>query len=315
MPPSSPPSAALNVLAPGVRYIDLHFRGAPHVIATAVLEGRGRVALVDPGPASTLPALRAGLARGGLSLADVDCILLTHIHLDHAGATGTIVAEHPRVQVCVHERGAPHLLDPTKLLKSATRLYGDEMDALWGPFLPVPASRVTALAGGETVEAGGRPLAVAYTPGHASHHLAWFDRESGIAFVGDVAGLRVPEHHFVLPPTPPPDIDLEAWEASVERVLAWHPHGLFLTHFGLVSTPAPHLQELLSRLRRYAEIARASLASSDDPDAQRDRFIAGVQHDLRSAVGDAAATRYTLAAPLDQCWQGLARYWKKRASQ
>ncbi len=301
-----------NVLAPGVRYIDLQFRGMPHVISTAVLEGRGRVAIVDPGPASSLPALRAGLERGGLSLADVDAILLTHIHLDHAGATGTIVAEHPRVRVYVHERGAPHLIDPTKLLSSATRLYGDRMDALWGPFLAVPASQVTALAGGETVDAGGRALAVAYTPGHASHHLAWFDRDSGIAFVGDVGGMRVPDTTFVLPPTPPPDIDLAAWEASIDRILAWHPHGLFLTHFGLVSTPAPHLQELLSRLRRYAEIARVSLASGGDPDAQRDRFVAEVLLELRREVGAAIAARYTLAAPLDQCWQGLARYWTKR---
>jgi glyoxylase-like metal-dependent hydrolase (beta-lactamase superfamily II) len=304
----------MNVLAPGVRYIDLQFRGTPHVIATAVLEGRGQVALVDPGPTSALPVLRAGLERGGLSLADVDTILLTHIHLDHAGAAGTIVAEHPRIRVYVHEYGAPHLVDPTKLLNSATRLYGDQMDALWGQFLAVPKSQITALSGGETVDAGGRALVAAYTPGHALHHLAWFDRDSGIAFVGDVAGLRVPDHPFVAPPTPPPDIDLDAWEASVDRVLAWHPNGLFLTHFGLVSTPAPHLQELLSRLRRYAEIARVSLASSDDPEVQRDRFIAEVLRELRSAVGEAMTARYTLAAPLDQCWQGLARYWKKRKS-
>jgi glyoxylase-like metal-dependent hydrolase (beta-lactamase superfamily II) len=303
----------MNVLAPGVRYIDLQFRGTPHVIAAAILEGRGRVALVDPGPTSSLPVLRAGLERGGLSLADVDTILLTHIHLDHAGAAGTIVAEHPRIRVYVHEYGAPHLVDPTKLLKSATRLYGDQMDALWGQFLAVPASQITALSGGETVDAGGRALVAAYTPGHALHHLAWFDRDSGIAFVGDVAGLRVPDNPFVVPPTPPPDIDLDAWEASVDRVLAWHPNGLFLTHFGLVSTPAPHLQELLSRLRRYAEIARASLASSDDPDVQRDRFIAEVLRELRSAVGEAMTARYMLAAPLDQCWQGLARYWKKKS--
>ena len=305
----------MNVLASGVRYVALNFRGAPHVIATAVVEGRGQVALVDTGPASTLPALREGLARGGLSLADVDALLLTHIHLDHAGAAGTIVAEHPRVKVYVHERGAPHLIDPTKLLNSATRLYGDQMNALWGPFLPVPASQVKALTGGETVEAGGRSLSVAYTPGHASHHLAWFDRDSQIAFVGDVAGMRVPGQQFVMPPTPPPDIDLEAWETSVDRVLAWAPHSLFLTHFGLVSTPAPHLHELLARLRRYAEIARVSLADSDDPDAQRDRFMADVLQDLRTAVGEPAASRYMLAAPLEQCWQGLARYWKKRSDK
>jgi glyoxylase-like metal-dependent hydrolase (beta-lactamase superfamily II) len=301
----------MKVLAPGVRFVDLQFRGSPHVIATAVLDGSGRAALIDPGPTSTLPALRAGLEHGGISLADVDAILLTHIHLDHAGATGTIVAEYPRVKVYVHERGAPHLVDPTKLLNSATRLYGERMDTLWGSVLAVPKSHITALTGGESIGAGGRTLNVAYTPGHAFHHVSFFDRESGLAFVGDVAGVRTPETDFVLPPTPPPDIDLTAWRASIDRVLAWHPNGLFLTHFGLVSTPSTHMQALLVRLDAYAEFARSSLAAGGDDEAQRDRFIAEVLGDLRQAVGDAAAARYLLAVPPDQCWQGLARYWKK----
>jgi glyoxylase-like metal-dependent hydrolase (beta-lactamase superfamily II) len=305
----------MNVLSPGARFIDLQFRGSSQVIATVVLEGSGEVALIDPGPTSTLPALRAGLERGGLSLGDVDAILLTHIHLDHAGATGVIVAEHPRIRVYVHERGAPHLIDPTKLLNSATRLYGDQMDALWGAFLAVPAAQVTALAGGEDVRAGGRTLKSAYTPGHASHHLAFFDRDSGIAFVGDVGGVRVPGSDVVLPPTPPPDIDLELWRGSVDRLLAWHPNGLFLTHFGLASSPAPHLQELLARLTHYAELARASLAAGGSDDEQRQRFEADMLRELRQRVGDVAAARYALAVPPGQCWQGLARYWKKRHAE
>jgi glyoxylase-like metal-dependent hydrolase (beta-lactamase superfamily II) len=305
----------MTVLAPGARFVDLGFRGTAGVIATVVLDGAGQVALIDPGPTSTLPALRAGLERSGFTLADVDAVLLTHIHLDHAGATGTIVAENPRVRVFVHERGAPHLIDPTKLLNSATRLYGDQMDSLWGAFLAVPASQVTALAGGETISAGGKALAVAYTPGHASHHVAYFERDSGLAFVGDVGGVRVPPSSFVLPPTPPPDIDLAAWDASIERVQAWHPHGLFLTHFGLVSAPTTHLQELVARLRAYADIARVAVTSGADEATARERFISEVQRDIERAIGAAGVARYAVAVPLDQCWQGFQRYWKKRMGE
>ena len=302
----------MMVLAPGTRYVDLQFRGAPQIIATAVLDRAGQVALIDPGPTRTLPALTEGLARGGIALADIDAILLTHIHLDHAGATGTLVAAHPRIRVHVHERGATHLVDPTKLLSSATRLYGNQMDALWGPFLPVPASQVTAISGGETIRAGGRAIEVAYTPGHASHHVSYFDRESGLAFVGDVAGVRVPPTSYVLPPTPPPDIDVAAWEASADRVLGWHPNGLFLTHFGLVSTPGPHFEELRRRLRELTEIARRAVTSGEAEDAQQRRFIAEMTAEMTGEIGEEMVKRYTLAVPPDQCWQGLARYWKKR---
>jgi len=304
----------MTVLAPGIRFVDLRFAGTPQVIATAVFDGAGGVALVDPGPTSTLPVLEEELARGGVALSDVDTILLTHIHLDHAGATGTLVAAHPRIRVYVHERGARHMIDPVKLLSSAARVYGDRMDALWGAFLPVPATNIVALGGGEEIRAGGRTLEVAYTPGHASHHVAYFDRESGLAFVGDVAGVRIPPTTFVLPPTPPPDIDLDTWRASVERLLAWYPHGLFLTHFGLVSTPAPHLEELLTRLDAYAEIARQCLTSGGDEPSQRARFVAAVMADMKREVGEAAAARYALGVPPYQCWQGLARYWTKKMS-
>lgn len=192
------------MLAPGLSWIDLRFLGRPHAIATGVVSGGGTLALVDPGPTSCLETLELGLQAQGLRLADVTHLLLTHIHLDHAGAAGTIVRRYPRVQVLVHERGAPHMIDPAKLLASATRLYGDQMDRLWGEFAPVPASSLTVLAGGERIEAGGRAFDVAYTPGHASHHVSYFDRASGVAFVGDTAGVCV-DGGYVLPPTPPPD--------------------------------------------------------------------------------------------------------------
>jgi glyoxylase-like metal-dependent hydrolase (beta-lactamase superfamily II) len=177
-------------LATGIDYVDLNFLGYPNIIATAVLHGPGGVALIDPGPSTCLTTLRSTLERSGIGMADVRQILLTHIHLDHAGCTGTLVKENPSIDVFVHERGATHLADPTKLVSSATRLYGQDMDRLWGEFLPVPRERLRELKGGETVEAGGRTLQVAYTPGHASHHVSYFEPSTRIAFVGDTAGIR-----------------------------------------------------------------------------------------------------------------------------
>ena len=162
-------------LATGIDYVDLNFLGYSNIIATAVLHGPGGVALIDPGPSTSLTTLRSTLERSGIGMADVRQILLTHIHLDHAGCTGTLVKENPSIDVFVHGSGAIHLADPTKLLSSATRLYGQDMDRLWGEFLPVPRERLRELQGGETILAGGRTLQVAYTPGHASHHVSYFE--------------------------------------------------------------------------------------------------------------------------------------------
>ena len=223
-----------------VDFIDLQFRGSPRVIATALINGPGGVTLIDPGPTSCLPVLEAGLRDRGLTLRDVRTLLLTHIHLDHAGATGTIVERVPGIKVYVHERGAPHMIDPAKLLASAARLHGDQMDALWGAFLPVPASQVTALAGGERLELSGTSMRVAYTPGHAKHHVSYLDERAGMAYVGDTGGVRI-TGDYLLAPTPPPDIDIEAWQSSLDLIDAWQPVSLFLTHFGPIDagTGAP----------------------------------------------------------------------------
>ncbi|MEO5821786.1 MAG: MBL fold metallo-hydrolase [Vicinamibacteraceae bacterium] len=305
----------MTVIAPGIRFLDLRFQGSPQVVATGVLESTARVALIDPGPTSTLDELRAQLALGGLGLGDVEAILLTHIHLDHAGACGTIVREHPGITVYVHERGATHLINPEKLLNSATRLYGKAMDRLWGAFEPVPAANIRALAGGETVTAGGHTLETAYTPGHASHHLAYFDAPSRIAFVGDVAGVSIPPAHVIVPPTPPPDIDIEAWEASIEKILAWHPDALFLTHFGLKSNPAIHLQELMERLRIWARLVKDLMADEPNVDVRRTKFARQVGVDMRRSVSDGDSIRYGLAIALDQSYNGLERYWTKKAER
>ena len=303
----------MTTIAPGIRFLDLRHQGAPQVVATAVLAGADKVALIDPGPTSTLDTLTEQLALGGLSMSDVEAILLTHIHLDHAGACGTIVREHPHLPVYVHERGAPHLVNPEKLLSSATRLYGSAMDRLWGAFEPVPEANIRVLAGGETVTAGGHTLQTAYTPGHASHHIAYFDAPSRIAFVGDVGGVSLPPAHIIVPPTPPPDIDVEAWEESIAKVLAWHPEALFLTHFGLKSNPAIHLQELAERLRSWARIVQ-DVASEPSVDARRAKFKRQAGLELRRSVSEVEYSRYGLAINFDQTYDGLERYWKKKAS-
>ena len=186
-----------------MRVIDVMHLGRPHVIGCWQVGE----ALVDPGPESSLQTLLEALGEERPR-----ALLLTHIHLDHAAATGALVRRWPDLEVYVHERGAPHLVDPSKLLASAERLYGEQMERLWGEIVPVPEANVTALAGGETVLG----MRVAYTPGHASHHVCYLHEDSGTAFVGDVAAVRIPGTDLIVPPTPPPDIDIEAWEDSIE---------------------------------------------------------------------------------------------------
>jgi glyoxylase-like metal-dependent hydrolase (beta-lactamase superfamily II) len=296
----------------GLRYLDLDFQGVPSVIASAVLEAPGGVALVDPGPTSCLPALRRGLERLGLGIRDVRTLLLTHIHLDHAGASGTLLRENPGITVYVHERGAKHMIDPSKLLDSASRLYGDLMGRLWGHVDPVPAGAVRVLAGGERLEVGGRTLEVAYTPGHAWHHVSYFDASSGTAFVGDTAGVRIGTSMFVMPPTPPPDIEIDTWRASAARILEWEPRTLFLTHFGPSASPAAHLHEMLEHLNRTAGFARAALKSGGTDAEQVASFEQEMRSELQRHMTPAETRSYELAVPLDHCFMGLARYWRKR---
>lgn len=269
------------------RVIDTMHCGLDRVIG--VWERGG--ALIDPGPASTIEAVLAALDR------PPEAILLTHIHLDHAGATGTLVECFPRVRVYAHEAGAPHLIDPERLLRSAARLYGDEMERLWGEVLPVPAANVTALAGGETV-AG---LEVLYTPGHASHHVTYFDPASGDAFVGDVAGVRIPPGETVWLPTPPPDIDLELWRGSIALLAEREPERLLLTHYGSVDDPRRHLAATLAELERLAESSRAG---------DERQFLAALGERI-DAEPPELAERTRVAMPPEQSWLGLERYWRR----
>ena len=250
--------------------------------------------IVDPGPASCLDTLVDRLGS-----TEPRGLLLTHIHLDHAGATGVLCRRYPELRVYVHERGAPHLVDPSKLLASASRLYGDEMDELWGEVAPVPEENIHVLKGGETVEG----FKVAYTPGHASHHVCYLHEESGDAYVGDMAGVRLPPHEFTLAPTPPPDIDVEAWLESVHTIAAWRPQTLQLTHFGSVTDVTDQLHRVRTALTESADRARL---------ADEEQFIAGIREQLRE-TDEAMAATYEQAAPPYQLYQGLERYWRKKA--
>ena len=292
-------------------YIDLRFRGSDRVIATAVLSGPDGITLVDPGPTSCLPALEDGLRQRGLTLRDVRSLLITHIHLDHAGAVGTILERVPAIRVHVHERGAPHMIDPAKLLASATRLYGDQMDALWGAFLPVPAANVHVLQGGERIETAGTTLRVAYTPGHAKHHVSYLDETTGVAYVGDTGGIRV-SGDYLLAPTPPPDIDLASWRQSLDAIEGWQPVSLFLTHFGKVSGAKAHLARFRETLTGQAEAVRESMAAGNTDEERTRVFVERLRRDIRKVMPEHEARATELAAPFDQLWQGLARYWSKQ---
>ncbi|MBV9213948.1 MAG: MBL fold metallo-hydrolase [Actinobacteria bacterium] len=263
------------------RLIDVRHLGRERVIGAYELDG----VLVDPGPASTVDALAEVEPRA---------LLLTHIHLDHAGAAGVLARHHPNLVVYVHERGAPHLVDPSRLLRSAERLYGEEMERLWGEVAPVPQENVRALSGGEEVEG----FRVAYTPGHASHHVCYLHEETGDAYVGDMGGVRITPTEHTVAPTPPPDIDVEAWRSSLDTISGWSPRRLCLTHFGCVDDPPAQLDAVREALDRQIEMVERT--------GQRE-FEAW----LRAGLPNEWAESFVQAAVPDQLYMGLERYLAK----
>ena len=308
------PNGILGIYMNKISVLDVNWVGRPRSIGVALLESNGHRALIDPGPESTLPELRRQLAAHGLSIVNLDALLLTHIHLDHAGASGALVRENPRLAVYVHELGAKHMADPTKLLASAVRLWPNDLHRLFGETLPVPEGNLHILRGGETLGLGGRKLAVVYTPGHASHHVSYFDDADGVAFVGDTTGIRIENGPYILPATPPPDIDLGVWEESFAAILARRPQRLFLTHFGYSDNPAAHIAEFRERLHLWAELAAECLNGASDDAAAQQNFVAEAREEMEQRLGVAEAEHHAFTAGLDLSFLGLARYWKKRAT-
>jgi glyoxylase-like metal-dependent hydrolase (beta-lactamase superfamily II) len=274
--------------------LDLRHLGHERVIGSYLLETGDGLSLQDCGPTTCVTELKARLAERGLELGDVRHLLLSHIHLDHAGAAGVLVREHPGLQVHVSEVGAPHLVDPSRLERSARRLYGDDFDRLWGELAPVPGENVHVV-GDETVG-----LATFPSPGHASHHVCYLDRDETL-YAGDAAGVRIRPSEFVLPPTPPPEVDLEAWERTLDELERRGPQRLALIHFGVFEDVERHLGELRRRLSEWADRVRGG--------ATEEQFAAGAEADL--AVDRDA---YEQAMPFWQSYAGLKRYWEKRAA-
>jgi glyoxylase-like metal-dependent hydrolase (beta-lactamase superfamily II) len=282
-----------------MRVIDVMHLGRPHVIGCWEVDGM----LVDPGPESSLSTVLEAIGSE-----KPRAVLLTHIHLDHAAATGALVQRWPDLDVYVHERGAPHLIDPSKLLASAERLYGDKLGFLWGEILPVPEGNVRVLSGGESVLG----MRVAYTPGHASHHVCYLHEGSGTAFVGDVAACRIPPSNLIVPPTPPPDIDVEIWEESLDTVAGWSPSRLALTHFGAVEDDVPgHIEQVKAKLREEAELVRRM---------EKDEYDVDVERRIRTRLDEEGLQGDTVeellqAVPTAYQWGGLDRYWRKKAER
>ena len=295
--------------------IDLHWTGRPRSIAALLIESGGKSAVVDPGPESTLETLRAGLLERGQSIQSLDSLLLTHIHLDHAGATGALLRENPRLKVYVHEFGAVHMIDPSKLLASAGRLYGGDLKTLYGECLPVPKESMVPLDGGEQIRIGEVELDVFYTPGHASHHVTFWDRASRIALVGDTAGIRVEGDAFLLPATPPPDIDVEIWNQSLDTIASWEPERLFLTHFGFIENPSEHVRLYKERLAEWSALTRKLMASGMEMSEAEKAFVDSIASEIKSTLPADAAEHYIFNGGLRLSWLGLMRYVKKKELQ
>jgi len=296
-----------------ISILDMNWVGRPHSIAAALLESGGHRAIIDPGPESTLTTLRERLHARGLTVAQLDAILLTHIHLDHAGASGSLVRENPRLAVYVHDLGAPHMIDPSRLLASAQRLWPDNLHELFGETLPVPKENLRILKGGETLMLGARKLEVAYTPGHASHHVSYFDDVESVAFIGDTTGIRIDNGPYILPATPPPDINLEIWENSFATILARRPSRLFLTHFGYADKPAEHIEKFRRGLHHWAELAAEILRSASTEGEAKKAFVARAHAEMQEQLGPEEADHHAFTAGLDLSFLGLARYLRKRA--
>jgi glyoxylase-like metal-dependent hydrolase (beta-lactamase superfamily II) len=275
--------------------LDLHHQGDERVIGVYLLETEDGPGLLDCGPTTCVPALKERLAEQGLALGDLRHLLLSHIHLDHAGAAGVLVREHPGLQVHVSGVGAPHLVDPSRLERSARRLYGDEFDTLWGELAPIPEQNVHIV--GESVLG----LACFPSPGHANHHVCYFAAD-GTLYAGDAAGVRIVPGRYIIPVSPPPEVDLEAWERTIDEIELRGPERLALIHFGVVETPRDHLRRLRRELRVWAQRVRQGMTEEE--------FIEAARADLADEDDD--APYYERAAPFWQSYAGLKRYWDKQ---
>jgi len=309
--PALPDYPRVRDLGGGVRLIDTLHLGNPGTIGVYLLDlpGGGH-ALVESGPGVTLPEVEAGLAAAGVTLYDLSHVLVTHIHLDHAGAAGAI-SRRSGAELIVHEVGAPHMIDPSRLMASATRVYGDDLQRLWGVMEPVPADRVRAVRGGERLDVGGLAIDVMYTPGHASHHVSYLTGD-GTLFAGDVAGVRLGGADVIRPALAPPELDLEAAEESLAALRAAEPDRMLLTHFGPVADADAHLTTVPLRNRRWEAEIIEGLDAGEDHAALTDRMQRLEAAELEAAgVAPGIAERYKITSDAAMTAAGLLRYLTK----
>jgi glyoxylase-like metal-dependent hydrolase (beta-lactamase superfamily II) len=298
-----------------IEIIDLDFMDREQVIASFLLrnEEGTSAALVESGPTTCLEHLKAGLKDHGVSYDDVRQVFLTHIHLDHAGASGHLSELLPNATFYVHEVGYPHLVDPSKLVNSATRIYGESMDELWGEARSVPEGRIVILKDGEEAEAAGGVLVAHDTPGHAYHHLAYLEPDSGVLFTGDVAGIRMPGQSYVRPPTPPPEIDVEAWVRSIKHIREIDPASLWPTHFGSYEDVERHLGELEQRLQDWLLFVEGQMDEGAEREEISEELKAKGDAEMLAEGADIGQSgQYDMAGNYPMLTDGLMRYATRR---
>ncbi|HJT55917.1 MAG TPA: MBL fold metallo-hydrolase [Ktedonobacteraceae bacterium] len=300
-------------LSPGVWQISLPFQGEDNIVGSYLLAGKNELVIVDPGPGSMTEELFAAVRMLGFEPEAVTWLLITHVHLDHAGAAGSLVRQLPNVHVYAHSRGAPHLLDPSKIVASASRIFGERMPLIWGEVEAIPQERLYNIDGDGVLEAAGRRFEVYYTPGHASHHIIFFDPHSGELFAGDVAGVLLPGIDYVRPSTPPPDLDLEAWSKSIDVIKQLHPNVLYIGHFGAIRNPIQHLEQLRERLFVWGgDVLKGMQEGREETEIAED-LLARVQPELLQAAMDAnLLERKDITTNYLMVVRGYMRYWRKK---
>ncbi len=292
-----------------IETIDLEFQGTPHAVAAYLIAAPEGPVLVETGPGSTLQTLLTRLEEQGVRPADIRHVLVTHIHLDHAGAAGWWARQGATVYV--HRVGAPHLIDPAKLIASATRIYGDQMERLWGEILPAPKDRVVVVHDNDTIHAAGATITALDTPGHASHHLVY--RLGDVAFTGDAAGIRLPGARWIDLPAPPPEFDLETWKATLDRLRREDLSTIYPTHFGATTAIGEQLDGLDKLLDETAIFVREMMEEGLDRDAMIARFSEWVlDRALSSGADEKLAATYEISNPRHMSVDGIVRYWRKR---
>jgi len=303
----------ITQISPGAWQISHPFLGENEIIGSYLLAGRDELAIIDPGPGSMVESLLTSIQAVGFDPQEVTHILATHVHLDHMGAAGTLIRQLPRAQVYAHSKGAPHLLDTAKVVASASRIFGERMKLLWGEIESTPHERLSIIEGGDILNIAGRRLEVHYTPGHAVHHVIFFDAHSGELFAGDVAGVKLQDVDYVRPPTPPPDLDLEAWSDSINLVKSLRPDVLYIGHFGAIKNIPEHFDLLREKLNSWGDFVLGAMRDGKDEAEITALLIEHTKPELlRAAHNPHAIERYEIATNYPMTVQGYMRYWRKK---